>query len=80
MARILKAPTTVFLTPSLIPLVPGASLYYTMTSMFGGELTLFTGKAFATLQLAAALAFGVIVATALMKFVNNLLIKRLNKN
>ena len=77
MARVLKAPTTVFLTPSLIPLVPGASLYYTMTSMFSKDFMLFTGKAFATLQLAAALALGVIVSTAVMKFINALLIKRL---
>ena len=80
MARLLKAPTTVFLTPSLIPLVPGASLYYTMTTMFASELTLFTSKAFATLQLAAALALGVIVSTVLMKFVSILVLNRINRN
>lgn len=69
MARLLKAPTTVFVTPSLIPLVPGASLYYTMRSMFGSNLLSFTESAVLTLKLSAALALGVIVSTAIMKIV-----------
>jgi uncharacterized membrane protein YjjB (DUF3815 family) len=69
MARILKCPTTIFITPSLIPLIPGASLYHTMTSMFNGSLALFTERAISTLSLSAALAFGVIVASAIMNFV-----------
>ena len=76
MARVLKSPTTVFISPSLIPLVPGASLYYTMTSMFGGDLAVFVGKALSTLQLAAALAFGVIVSSAIMKFINKTFLQK----
>jgi uncharacterized membrane protein YjjB (DUF3815 family) len=79
MARLLKAPTTVFLTPSLIPLVPGASLYYSMTFMFSGKLELFTGKAFATLQLAGALALGVIFSSVVMKFINTLILNKIVK-
>ncbi len=79
MARVLKAPTTIFLTPSLIPLVPGASLYYSMTFMFSNNLELFSGKAFETLQLAAALALGVIVSSAVMKFINAIIIKKIIK-
>ena len=30
MARVLKTPTTVFMIPTLLPLVPGSRLYYTM--------------------------------------------------
>lgn len=63
LARVLKAPTTVFTTPSLIPLVPGSSLYYTMAYALDGEKALFTGKALTTLSLAAALAIGIIIAT-----------------
>ena len=76
MARVLKAPTTVFIAPSLIPLVPGASLYYTMTSMFGGDLVVFAEKALSTLQLAAALAFGVIISSAIMKIINKYFIHK----
>lgn len=67
LARTLKAPTTVFIIPSLIPLVPGSSLYYTMAYGLSGEKELFSRKAFATLALAAALAIGIIIATVLTR-------------
>lgn len=67
LARVLKAPTTVFIIPSLIPLVPGSSLYYTMAYALDGEKELFTGKALTALSLAAALAIGIIIATALTR-------------
>lgn len=69
MARLLKAPTTLFIIPSLIPLIPGASLYYTMTYALRGDTSLFLPKAIATLKLAAALAIGVIVSAVLMKLI-----------
>ncbi|MBQ1965266.1 MAG: threonine/serine exporter family protein, partial [Clostridia bacterium] len=34
MARVLKTPATTFITTSLIPLIPGGSLYYTMAYAF----------------------------------------------
>lgn len=74
MARVLKCPTTVFITPSLVPLIPGASLYNTMTSLFGGNTVIFAEKAVRTLSLAAALAFGVIVASAIMNLIYKLII------
>ncbi len=67
MARVVKAPTTTFIMASLIPLIPGASLYYTMTSAFSGDFALFGNRAVYTLELAAALALGVIVASAVAK-------------
>ena len=30
LARVMKTPTTTFLVPSIIPLIPGSALYYTM--------------------------------------------------
>jgi uncharacterized membrane protein YjjB (DUF3815 family) len=38
LARFLKAPVTVFLTPTILPLVPGAKLYYTIEAFFQGEM------------------------------------------
>lgn len=67
MARVLKAPTTVFIIPSLIPLVPGSSLYYTMAYGLDGKREAFLDKALSTLSLAAALAIGIIIATVLMR-------------
>lgn len=67
MARALKTPTTTFIIPSLIPMIPGASLYYTMRYGFSGDAELFTGKAVYTLGLASAIALGVILASAAAK-------------
>ena len=69
MARALKTPTTVFITSSLIPLVPGGSLYYTMAYAFQSDAERFAEKAVYTLQLAAALAIGIITATALARLI-----------
>ncbi len=73
MARVLKTPTTVFITASLIPLVPGGSLYYTMAYAFQSDAARFAEKAIYTLQLAAALAIGIIVATAFAQLIVRIL-------
>lgn len=67
MARVIKAPTTTFITSSLIPLIPGGSLYYTMAYAFQSDLTNFLQKAIYTLQLASALALGIILAATVTK-------------
>lgn len=64
MARILKTPAAPIVTTSLIPLIPGGSLYYTMASAFEGSFNTFLEKAVSTLKLAGALALGIIVITA----------------
>ena len=64
MAMALKCPTTTFITASLIPLIPGSSLYYTMANAFSSDRTGFMEKGLKTLELAAALALGIIIATA----------------
>ena len=67
MARAVKTPTTTFILASLIPMIPGASLYYTMRYGLSGDVTLFSGKALYTLELASAIALGVILASAAAK-------------
>ena len=75
MARILKTPTTTFITTSLIPLIPGGSLYDTMVLAFYGSFNTFLPKAIYTLELAAALALGIIVSTTLTRVFNKIFIK-----
>lgn len=75
MARVMKTPTTTFITASLIPLIPGGSLYYTMANAFEGNLEIFLQKAIYTLQLASALALGIIVSAAITKILNRALKK-----
>ena len=69
MARLLKTPTTTFITTSLVPLIPGGSLYYTMASAFESSGSNFLEKAITTLQLASALALGIIVATTVTRLI-----------
>lgn len=68
MARILKTPAAPIVTTSLIPLIPGGSLYYTMASAFESDFTMFLEKAVSTLKLACALALGIIVVTTISQF------------
>ena len=70
MARILKTPTASFILISLIPLIPGVSLYYTMANALQKDLYVFMQKAIATLQLASALALGIILSTAFVKLIH----------
>lgn len=67
LARILKTPAISFVITSLIPLIPGGSLYYTMASAYEGDPAAFLEKAISTLSLSAALALGIIVSAALTK-------------
>lgn len=69
MARVIKTPTTTFIMTSLIPLIPGSSLYYTMRYLIEGGGEIFISTAVKTLSLAIALALGIIMATAITKFI-----------
>ena len=69
MARVQKTPTTTFITTSLVPLIPGGSLYYTMASAFESNLPRFLEKAISTLQMASALALGIIFATTVTRLI-----------
>ena len=66
-ARVLKTPTTTFLVSSIVPLIPGGSLYYTMNYALNEQWNLFVQKAFSTLELALALAVGIIAITTLTR-------------
>ena len=69
MARILKTPTTAFIISSLIPLIPGSSLYYTMAYAFHSDVDRFMQKGIYTLELASSLALGIIIATTVVNIV-----------
>ena len=67
MARVMKTPTTTFLVPSIVPLIPGSALYYTMNYALNKQWSIFAQQAFYTLQLAFSLAAGIIAVTTLMR-------------
>ena len=67
MARVIKTPTSTFIITSLVPLIPGSSLYYTMAYAFQQDFESFVQKGIYTLYLAAALALGIIVSTTMTR-------------
>ncbi len=80
MARVLKTPTATFITTSLIPLIPGGSLYYTMAYAFEQNTDMFLQKAMYTLQLASALALGIIASTTLTRIIVQVIGRKNRKN
>ena len=75
LARLMKTPTTTFLVPSIIPLIPGSALYYTMNFALNKQWEQFLQQAFYTLKLAIALAVGIIAVTTLVRLISVLLRK-----
>jgi len=72
MARVLKTPTTTLQITALIPLIPGASLYYTMAYALESDMGRFVTKAISTLKLAAALALGIVFTTMIVTIIYKL--------
>ncbi len=64
MARLLKAPATVFLIPSIIPLVPGGRLYDAMSAMVDGDRLEAAALGRQTVLIAIGLAVGVVLVSA----------------
>lgn len=71
MARILKAPATPILACSIIPLVPGGKLYYTTYYFVVGQMGVFKYTLTQTLRIAAGLAVGIIVVSAVVHEFNS---------
>ncbi len=64
MARVCKAPATVFTILAEIALIPGGSLYLTMHHLVGGRQTQALQYGMHTLMMALALALGIVLITA----------------
>ena len=73
LARREKTPTTTFLVPSIIPLIPGSALYYTMNCALNKQWSQFAQQAFYTLQLALSLAVGIIAVTTAVRLLSAVL-------
>jgi uncharacterized membrane protein YjjB (DUF3815 family) len=68
-ARILKTPKTAFIFPAIVPMVPGGSLYYTMSHIISGNMDEALRYATSTLSMAIALAFGIVVVILWVKVI-----------
>lgn len=67
MARLRKCPATPYLVSSLFPLIPGASIFYTMDYAIRGEINNFMSKGLLTAALAGALAVGVLLGSTVFR-------------
>ncbi len=64
-ARICKAPSTVFLLPGCIALVPGGTLYYTMSNFLSGNYSEASQNLLITVEVGVAIGGGIIFASIL---------------
>jgi uncharacterized membrane protein YjjB (DUF3815 family) len=67
LARHYKKPATVYIIPGIVPLVPGAGMYYTMLSLVGKNFLDAANKGTETFFIAAAISIGVIISTSLSR-------------
>ena len=65
MARLRKSPTTLFVIPAILPLVPGGSLYYAMSYAVRGQMGAAGQYGLRALKLGLAIAAGISVMVAL---------------
>ena len=74
-ARILKAPSNVFLVPGIIPLLPGGALYYTMYGIVNSNSKMLYRNGIDTVIMTVGIATGIVVGTVtinyLIKFEKN---------
>ena len=69
MARINRAPATIFLTAAAVPLIPGGSLYYNMAGLVNKDEVLFTQSGEAAIVIALAIAMGFVVVAVITRYI-----------
>lgn len=72
MARLYRAPVTVFLIIALLPLVPGGGIYYTMEYCIDGNIPMFVQEGIHTFFIAGALALGILVVSAMVRLIHRI--------
>lgn len=70
MARITKSPATPYIICSIIPLVPGSKLYYSMYFFVRGDYSAFRVTVLQTLKIAAGIAVGIILISVIIHQIN----------
>ena len=67
MARIRHCPVTGYLQVALLPLVPGAGIYYTMSYCVEGQTQLFISTLLHTFGMAASLSVGAMLISSILR-------------
>ena len=68
MARVNRAPATIFLTAAAVPLIPGGSLYYTMAGLVNKDEVLFSQSGSSAITIALAISMGFVVVAIVTKY------------
>ena len=76
MARVLKTPSMVFITASIIPLVPGGALFYTMSNLILGNSDAAKVYGLNTLQIALGIAGGIVVESLIVSIITKIFASR----
>ena len=76
LARVLKVPGTVLFIPSMIPLIPGGSLYYTMAGVVQGDWASASFYGGRTIQYVLAIAVGISIVWAFFYMLRTVKMKR----
>jgi uncharacterized membrane protein YjjB (DUF3815 family) len=72
LSRRTHAPTSVFFIISVIPLVPGRGLYYTMLAVVQQNVAAISSSGTATLQTALGIAIGLVIVWAFVQTARNI--------
>lgn len=66
-SRIFKDAATIFIIPGILPLVPGAGMYYTMLAILEGDVDKTAAVATETLMMAGSIAVALLVVASILK-------------
>ena len=80
MARIYKAPATIFLIIGCFPLVPGRGIYQTMLYCTQGNSELFLDSFLNTLAISASLALAILIISTIFKVIKKLSCRKIKVN
>ncbi len=73
MSRVNKAPSTIFLTASVFPLIPGPNLYYMMYGAVIRDMSMVFSETLVLLATCLAIAFGFIIVDAAARYITSAL-------
>lgn len=69
MSRVHRAPSTIFLTTSIMPVIPGASLFYMMHGFVQADYGLASGQAIVLAKTCLAVAFGFLIIEIATRYI-----------
>jgi uncharacterized membrane protein YjjB (DUF3815 family) len=72
MARIMKSPATIYSVSGIFPIVPGIGAYNTIQCLVESNLAEAAGMAVETAAQAGAIAFGILINTAVFRIITRL--------